>query len=390
MKKRRVAVVGCGALATGQHLPNCVKNPRIELVATCDIDPAAAEKARETFGAQRAEMDMMKVVEADDVDLCILATHQTVRGAFMVPALRAGKPVYTEKPLAPSRQEMVDILLASRDSGVPVCVGHNRRSSPAMLEFKRLVEKARSGLSPVRPSVDRAGARGALPEQDTLQVLMRVNDDVRSWKDWIFWDPEGIMFSEMVHFIDLALWFNPSPPVRLFGEGSIRGNFVMIIRHQDRSISALQHSMVGAFDYPKELFEASTNHVTVAMDQHIEVRQAGMPDEPTIRTFPHDLGEATAPREGMAGYMRTLAEETARAVETGEPPRFQNVRKGHYQHLDRFLDHVEGKGENPCDLESAIVVNRLALKFLESTRLGLPIAVGPEDWSIPEAPKAPG
>lgn len=386
MKKPRVAVVGCGALASQSHLPNCQKNPRIELVAACDIVPEAAQRAKETFGAQRAETDMMKVVQADDIDLCILATHQTVRGSFIIPALEAGKPVYTEKPLAPSRDEMNQIVLASRRTGLPVCVGHNRRSSPAMLEFRRLAQKARANRSPLRPSVDRdeTGRRGALPEEETMQLLMRVNDDVRSWKDWIFWDPEGIMFSEMVHFIDLALWLNPSPPTRLFGEGSVRGNFTMILRHKDQSISTLQHSMVGSFDYPKELFEASTNFTTVAMEQHLEVRQAGMPDEPTLQTFPHLFGGEPAPKPGMTGYMQTLGEETARAAKAGENPRWQNVIKGHYQHLDRFLDCVEGKGENPCDVDSAVVVNRLALKFLESTRLGIPVAVGPEDWHIPE------
>ena len=47
-------------------------------------------------------------------------------------------------------------------------------------------------------------------------------------------------------------------------------------------------------------------------------------------------------------------------------------------------DSIEGKGENPCDVESAVPVNRIAIKFLESARLGMPVAVGPEDWRLPE------
>jgi hypothetical protein len=187
-----------------------------------------------------------------------------------------------------------------------------------------------------------------------------------------------------VHFIDLGLWLNPSPPVKLFGEGSCRGNFTMVLRHMDGSITTLQHSLVGAFDYPKELFEASVNYITVAMDQHMEVRQAGMPDEAALKTFPHYYGDKEAPRPGMTGYMEILGQEMKRFAETGEPIRRQDVNKGHYVQLDQFLDCTVGEAANPCDVDSAVIVNRLALKFLESTRLGLPVAVGPEDWHIPD------
>ncbi len=385
MRKFRVAVVGCGALAHQAHLPNCQKNPRVTLACVCDIDKATAERTMGEFGAERFETDWRKVVDAKDIDVCVLATHTNLRGDFIVPALEAGKAVYTEKPLAPSRDEMLRIVQAARKTKRPVCVGHNRRSSPAMLEFRRLVMKARQGVSPLKPSVDRSEGQPALPEERTMQVLMRVNDDVRSWKQWIFWDAEGILFSEMVHFIDIGLWLNPSPPIKVYTEGSARGNFTMVMRHQDASVTTLQHSMVGSFDYPKELFEATVNFNTVAMDQHLEVRQAGMPDEAALKTFPHLFDGKPAPRPGMTGYMQTLAEETARVAKTGGKPRWQNVEKGHYQHLDRFLTHVEGKGENPCDVDSAVVVNRIALKFLESSRLGLPVSVGPEDWHIPGA-----
>ena len=53
--------------------------------------------------------------------------------------------------------------------------------------------------------------------------------------------------------------------------------------------------------------------------------------------------------------------------------------------MDRFLDHLEGKGENPCDVEGAAAVNRITLKVLESTRLGLPVPVHAEDWHVPDA-----
>lgn len=380
----RIAVVGCGALAQSVHLPNIVRNPRMKLIAVCDIDIETARFCCEKFGAERYETDWTKIVDASDIDMIVLATHTSLRGALIIPALKAGKPVYTEKPVSADRSEMLDIVRAARETGVPVCVGHNRRSSPAILEFKRLLDKAKVTEEPNRPSVDRSGtSRKRIPEEEQLQLLIRINDDARSWKDWIFWDEEGIMFAEMVHFIDLALWMNDGYPIRVFAEGSCRGNFALVIKFSDGSITNMHHTMVGSFDYPKELFEATTNNITIAMDQHIEIRQLGMPDEPVMQTFPYIEDFDWATEEGLTGYMHSIDKEHQRAMKTGEAARFLNVNKGHYAHMDRFLTHIEGKGENPCPVESAAAVNRLAVKFLESARLGIPIAVGPEDWHLP-------
>lgn len=373
--KHRVAVVGCGALAQGVHLPNIQHNPRMQLIVTCDLDRDTAETCRIKFGAQRAETDWRKVIDASDVDFIVLATHVNLRGELIIPALKAGKPVYTEKPLSPFDQEMREIVKTARETGVSVCVGHNRRSSPAMLEFRRLLDKARSGIQATKPSVDRAVNGKHISGETQTQILMRINDDVRSWKDWIFQDAQGIMFAEMVHFIDLALWFNQSHPVRLFAEGSPQGNFTLLLKFNDGSITTMQHTRVGNFDYPKELFEATTHNITIAMDQHIEVRQIGMADEPVLKKFPYADGCGWAEKEGMTGYMVSVAEEQKRALSEGRSPRWLNVNKGHYEHLDRFLTHIEGKGPNPCDVESAVPVNQLAMKFLESAVSGLPLAV---------------
>ncbi|MBU0714771.1 MAG: Gfo/Idh/MocA family oxidoreductase [Verrucomicrobia bacterium] len=384
MKKHRMAIIGCGAMSQGTHFPNAQKNPRVDLVCACDINRSVAEQCCAKFGAQRAETDWRKVVDAKDIDMIVLGTQHNIRGEVIIPALRHGKPVYTEKPLAPSRKEMFDIVYASRETKVPVCVGHNRRSSPAILEFTRLLDKAWQTQTATPPAVDRPAERKHIAEEKQIQLLIRVNDDIRSWKGWIFRDEEGIFFAEMVHFIDLALLFNPSRPVRVFAEGSARGNFTMILRFADGSITTVFHTMVGHFDYPKELMEATVHNVTIAMDQHIEVRQCGLKGEPNLQTFPYAEGYNWATEQGMTGYFHEQDRERQRAEQAGEKPRWLNVNKGHYAHMDRFLDHIEGKGENPNDVESAVPVNLIALKLLESVRLGLPVAIGPEDWQIPE------
>ncbi len=387
MEKRRnlrAAVVGCGALARSVHLPNLKENPRVELAVTCDIDFEKARECCELYGAERAESDWRRLIDDPDIDLIILVTHTELRGELIVPALRAGKPVYTEKPLTTDREELLEIVRTSTQEGVPVCVGHNRRSSPAMIEFKRLLDRAKTYKNPVRPSVDRHYSRAKLPEEERLQLLIRIDDDARSWKEWGFWSPEGTMFNEMVHFIDIALWLNDSYPVRLFAEGSPRGNFVLVMRFADGSLTTFHHSMVGHFDYPKELFEATVNNISLAMDHHIEIRQFGMEDEEIVKVFPFNRDCDWAEKEGMSGYMQAMENELQRIKKEGGNLRFLRVNKGHYMHLDRFMDHIEGNGENPCDAQSAAPVNRIAVRALQSARLGMPVQIGCEDWHIPQ------
>ncbi len=371
-------------MSQGTHFPNAQKNPRVKLICACDINRAVAKQCCAQFGARRVETDWRAVVAADDIDVIVLGTQHNIRGEVIIPALQHGKPVYTEKPLAPSRKEMFDIVTASRETKVPVCVGHNRRSSPAVLEFQRLLDKAWQTNDAALPMVDRSAERKKIAEESQMQLLLRVNDDIRSWKGWIFQDEEGIFFAEMVHFIDLALMFNRSRPVRGFAEGSARGNFTMVLRFADGSMTTLFHTLVGNFDYPKELMEATVHNVTIALDQHIEIRQSGLKDEPHLRTFPYADGCNWAKEQGMTGYFHAMTKERQRAERTGEKPRWINVNKGHYAHMDRFLDHIEGQGPNPNDVVSAVPVNLIALKLLESVRLGLPVVIAPEDWNIPE------
>jgi len=263
-------------------------------------------------------------------------------------------------------------------------VGHNKRSSPAILDLKRLIDKARSGPVGWSPSVDRTqGRRQSIPEEQQMQILMRVNDDCRSWVDWIFWDPEGILFAEMVHFVDLALWFNPSPPVRVFAEGSARGNFALVIRFQDGSLTTMQQSLIGHFDAPKELYEVTLNHVTLAVDHYVELRQRGLTDEPFRRTYAFKHEGCERETGGIEAFYQAVSEGFEKARKSGNPPPFIMPDKGHAAPLDRFIDCIEGQGPNPCDVTDAVVVSRVTLKLLQSIRLGMPLPVGPEDYHIP-------
>lgn len=386
----RVAVVGCGALAHATHLPSIAASREMSLAATCDQDAGMAAGAAERFSASRWCQDWREVVADPDIDLIVLCTHTNLRGDCIIPAVRAGKPVYTEKPAAASEEEMLRIIRASREASVPVCVGHNRRSAPAMRALLHQVEQARRYGADRPPVIDRnSGLRSPLREEAATQVLIRINDDSRTWKGWIFDDPQGIMLCEMVHFIDAALMLSGSDPVEVYATGSNRGNFTQLISFRDGGCATLQHTMVGNFDAPKELFEVSVNHVTMVLDHFMEVRQRGLGEEPFRTAFPLDAGSALFPGEGIEVFHRAAAGLRAKQ-EAGEAGACQYVfpDKGHRAHLEAFARHVRGAGANPCPVESAYAVTRVALKLLESARCGRPLRILPEDYDLVRADHA--
>jgi predicted dehydrogenase len=382
--KLRAAVVGCGALANATHLPTLADSAELTLAVACDRDPALAEGAARRFGAERSSTDWRAVVAARDVDLIVLCTHTNLRADLICPALEAGKPVYAEKPLADSEDEMLRIFRAAQRTRIPVCVGHNRRSAPAMQEFRRLVDLARRQGADRGAVIDRnSGLREPLREESAAQILIRVNDDIRTWKGWIFDDPHGIMLGEMVHFIDAALWLAGSDPVEVYANGSNRGNFTQVIAFRDGTIATLQHSMVGNFDYPKELFEVSARNVTIGLDHFLEVRQRGLDAEPFRTCFPLDAGRQLTDLQGIEAF-HPAVDRLQELKSAGEPLPCPVVfpHKGHRQHLEGFARHIRGQGGNPCPVESAIVVTRIALKLLQSARSGQAMRLLPEDYDL--------
>ena len=108
----------------------------------------------------------------------------------------------------------------------------------------------------------------------------------------------------------------------------------------------------------------------------------GLNSEPFRTCFGAISPELTS-QSGIAGFYEAT-EKLKDYRERGEPTEHfsKGVSKGHADHLERFARHVQGEGENPCPVESAIVVTRVALKLLDSARLGLPIKVGPEDYDV--------
>jgi predicted dehydrogenase len=113
MDRVRLALAGCGTIAQGMHLPGIktiVEMGQAELVAVCDVDRERARAAAERFGAQGHFGGLDDLLAGADFDLLVNTTPIPDHFAVTLAALRAGKHVYTQKPMTTSVEEATQLI----------------------------------------------------------------------------------------------------------------------------------------------------------------------------------------------------------------------------------------------------------------------------------------
>src|SRR5688500_18269994 len=125
MKPLNFAVIGCGMLARQSHLPNLVALEPANLHTCCDMDPSNLESTRQ-FHPKKLTSDFEDAIRDPEVDALVVATTESFRVPIIQAAARAGKPVYSEKPLADTLENALTIQHLVESHRLPFCVGHNR------------------------------------------------------------------------------------------------------------------------------------------------------------------------------------------------------------------------------------------------------------------------
>lgn len=140
----RAAIIGLGRW--GQNLVNSVqeKSDAIRFVAGVTRTVAKAEAyARQQGFPLHASFE--KVLADPDVDAVVLATPHTRHAEQVIAAARAGKHVFTEKPLALTAKSAAAAVRACARAGVTLAVGYNWRFQPALQEIRNMLEDGRLG-----------------------------------------------------------------------------------------------------------------------------------------------------------------------------------------------------------------------------------------------------
>lgn len=136
MSKLPIGVVGAGLIGR-THIDRALKSSSVELVGIVDPTPAAAELARSVgVPCFPDHKSLLEKVRAKGV---VVATPNVTHAQITIDCLERGAAVLVEKPIADTLEDGQRICHASRVSGLPVLVGHQRRHNPIMRKAKAIV-----------------------------------------------------------------------------------------------------------------------------------------------------------------------------------------------------------------------------------------------------------
>jgi len=139
----RVGIVGTGQVGR-RHMAAYAKIPGSRMVACADIDGAAARASAEAFGIPKVHADYRDLVRRDDIDAIDVCLHNNLHAPVAVAALRAGKHVLCEKPMAGSYRDAAAMIEASRECGrmlhiqLPALFSNETRAAKELIDLGEL------------------------------------------------------------------------------------------------------------------------------------------------------------------------------------------------------------------------------------------------------------
>ncbi|MEX1026839.1 MAG: bi-domain-containing oxidoreductase [Candidatus Paceibacterota bacterium] len=294
----RVAFVGAGGFTTRMLLPLLPKSG-VEKRSIVSGSGVSAAHAQKKFGFQNAGSDATAVLADESVDAVFITTPHHLHASMVCDALRAGKHVFVEKPLALTCEELtrVEACLAEH-SDCLLMIGFNRRFSPhttAMKDWLRACPSSKSVVITVNA--------GKIPAEHWTQ------------------DPEvggGRIVGEACHFIDLARFLigQPMTSWQAFpmegGDGRLGDCVTLQLTFADGSIATVHYLANGSKDFPKERVEVFAGGKVMVCDNFRVSRELG--GRRKVKTRKQDKGHEAE----LAAFVKAIREGGEWPIERDE------------------------------------------------------------------------
>jgi myo-inositol 2-dehydrogenase/D-chiro-inositol 1-dehydrogenase len=143
-KRIGVAALGAGRMAQ-THLRTLAGIDNADVVVVADPVQAAAERGAEVSHARRWTTDPAEAIRDPEVEAVVIVTPTSTHASLIEAALRAGKAVWTEKPIAQELSDTRRIVDLWRELQIPLAVGFMRRFDPGYARAKELIDAGELG-----------------------------------------------------------------------------------------------------------------------------------------------------------------------------------------------------------------------------------------------------
>ena len=139
-----IGMIGCGKIAQVRHIPEYADNPDAELKGFFDLSFERAQEMADKYGgkAYAAVEDLLADPEIDAVSVCVA---NNAHADLSIKALKAGKHVLCEKPMAITLEECEAMVAEAKKAGKFLMIGHNQRLAKAHVTAKKLIDEGLIG-----------------------------------------------------------------------------------------------------------------------------------------------------------------------------------------------------------------------------------------------------
>src|SRR5690606_31530199 len=144
-RKLGVGVLGAHAWAEKAHLPGYAAYDRANLVAICDIVPERARLMADKFGIKKVYSDPEALIDDPEVEMVDVCTPTDTHLPLSLAAIKAGKHVLSEKPLAHDARDAFAAARAADAAGVRTKLGFTFRYSPAVRQLQQWIKDGTLG-----------------------------------------------------------------------------------------------------------------------------------------------------------------------------------------------------------------------------------------------------
>jgi predicted dehydrogenase/threonine dehydrogenase-like Zn-dependent dehydrogenase len=289
-----IGLLGAGNYASSVLVPAFAKT-RARLRAISSGNGLTGTHVGKRFGFEQSTTDIGAVFSDPQIDTVVIATRHDSHAGYVVDALKAGKHVFVEKPLAirldeiDAIEEAVQAVSAKGQIAPILMVGFNRRFAPHVVRTKALLETV----------------------HEPKCFVMTVNAGAVPPEHWTR-DPDsggGRIIGEACHFIDLLRFLAASPIVEHQVAAARTADACVTISMQfsDGSTGTVHYLSNGHRSFPKERLDVFCGGCVLQLDNFRTLRGFGWPGFKTMKLWRQDKGQTacvdafvTAVREGKA------------------------------------------------------------------------------------------
>lgn len=276
----RFGIIGAGNYARSMLLPHLAADDNARLVEVSTATSLSAEDAARKFGFERQGTSYRDLLSREDIDAVLIATRHAAHAEMSAAALRSGKAVFVEKPLAIDAAGVETVRAAIEESqNDRLLVGFNRRYAPLVVEMKNRI------------------ADRTYP----LTLLFRVHAGQMESSSWYLDPSEGSRFiGEAGHFFDVFAFLTGARPVKVFAvslhpassTADDLENVSCTIQYDDGSTATLQYLTQGGSKTPKEVLEVLGGGQTLQLQNFSSVQVYTNRGKERIRKGGADKGQA--------------------------------------------------------------------------------------------------